>query len=116
MGYKKGYNQQKGVTNLTFETDELNSAIEIAFLKTFVFKFEYENIKNSSKSKSAFFEIGNTSISYQKKNNPLQFEVFANNLFNTKSKNNNSFSDYMNSEQTTFILPRAFMLSICYKL
>ncbi|SHI75920.1 carboxypeptidase regulatory-like domain-containing protein [Flavobacterium terrae] len=116
IGYKKGFNQFKSQTNSSFETNEFNADIEIPFRKSFVFKFEYENFKNSSTKQNNYFEIANTSLSYQKKNSPLRIEVFANNLFNNKIKTNNSFSDYLITEQQTYILPRVFMLSLSYKL
>ncbi len=116
VGYKKGFNQLKGITNSSYKTDEFNSDIEVSFLKSFTFKCEYENYKNNSKNQSNFFEIANASISYQKKNNPLLFEVFVNNLLDNKAKVTNSFSDYLITEQKTYILPRVFMLSISYKL
>ena len=116
LGYKKGYNQLKGITNSSYTTDEFNGDFEISFLKSFNFKFEYENYKNNSSNRSNFFEIANTSLSYQKKNKPLLFEIFVNNLLNNKIKVSNSFSDYLITEQKTYILPRVFMLSISYKL
>lgn len=116
IGYKKGFNQFKSQSSSSFETDEFNADLEIPFRKSFVFKFEYENFKNSSTTQNNYFEIANTSLSYQKKNSPLRIEVFANNLLNNKIKNNNSFSDYVTTEQQTYILPRVFMLSLSYKL
>ena len=116
LGYKKGYNQLIGITNSSYTTDEFNGDFEISFLKSFNFKFEYENYKNNSSNRSNFFEIANTSVSYQKKNKPLLFKIFVNNLLNNKIKVSNSFSDYLITEQKTYILPRVFMLSISYKL
>ncbi|GAW88559.1 hypothetical protein FPS14_contig00007-0010 [Flavobacterium psychrophilum] len=67
-------------------------------------------------NQSNFYEVANTSIRYQKNNNPFEFEIFANNLLDNKVKNNYSFSDYMISEQITYVLPRIFILSVTYKL
>lgn len=117
VGYTKGFSQFKGITTSYYKTDELFSDVEFNFLNYFIFKIEYENLKNTDNSNQTnFFAVANTSLRYQKKNSPFGFELFANNLFNTSSKNDYSFSDYVISDRTTFILPRVFMFSVSYKL
>ena len=112
IGYKKSFNQFRGITKTQFETDALNADLEFSFLKSFTFKLEYENFRNEN----SFFEIAHTSLSYQRKNNPLRFEIFVNNLLNNQAKVSNSFSDYIVSQQQTVILPRTLMLQLSYKL
>lgn len=117
IGYTKGFSQFYGITKTNYKKDAFNTNIEINLLKNFVFKFEYENLKNSdSNNQINFFEVANTSLRYQKKNSPLGFELFANNLFDNELRNDFAFSDYMISESSTYILPRIVMLSISYKL
>ena len=116
IGYIKGYSQFNGITKTNYQSDELNSELEFAFLKFFVYRFEYTSLKNSNSNQSNFYEIANTSIRYQKKNSAFGFEVFANNLLDARVKNDYSFSDYMISQQRNYILPRVVMFSVCYKL
>lgn len=117
IGYNKGFSQFNGITNSKYQSDAFNSDLEITFLKFFTYKFEYENLKNTdNNNQSNYFDVANTSIRYQKKNSPFGFELFANNLFNTNSKNDYSFSDFIISNRQTFILPRVFMFSVSYKL
>ncbi len=116
IGYTKGFSQIAGITKSNYKSDELNSELEFTFLKFFTYRAEYESIRNTNSSQSNFYEIVNTSIRYQKKNSPFGFELFCNNLLDNKVKNSYSFSDYMISQQTTYILPRIVMLSINYKL
>ena len=117
IGYNKGFSQFSGITNSKYQSDAFNSDLEITFLKFFTYKFEYENLKNTdNNNQSNYFDVANTSIRYQKKNSPFGFELLANNLFNTKSKNDYSFSDFIISNRQTFILPRVFMLNVSYKL
>ena len=117
IGYNKGFSQFNGITNSKYKSDSFNSDLEITFLKFFTYKFEYENLKNTdNNNQSNYFDVANTSIRYQKKNSPFGFELFVNNLFNTKSKNDYSFSDFIISNRQTFILPRVFMFSVSYKL
>lgn len=117
IGYNKGFSQFNGVTNSKYQSDAFNSDFEITFLKSFTYRIEYENLKNTNNNnQSNYFDIANTSIRYQKKNSPFGFELLANNLFNTKSKNDYSFSDFIISNRQTFILPRVFVFSVSYKL
>lgn len=117
IGYTKGFSQFKGLTVSNYQSDEFNSDFETTFLKHWIFKAEYQYLKNTNDSnQSNYFELANTSLRYQKKNSPFGFEFTINNLFDLKAKNNYSFSDFMISEQRTFILPRVFLFSISYKL
>ena len=117
IGYTKGFNQLKGLTNSGFKTDEFKISYEKSILKSWTFEIEYENFTNTNfANQSNFFEVANTSLRYHKKNSALSFELFANNFLNNKAKNTNTLSDFMVSEQTNFILPRVVMLLISYKL
>jgi hypothetical protein len=100
-----------------FQTDAITSDFDITIAKFWTFKYSHENLKNTNSNKqSNFYDIANTSLRYQKKNSPFGFELMANNLFDNKVKNDFSFSDYLISQRTTFVLPRVFMLSVSYKL
>jgi ribosomal protein S6 len=115
--YKKGFSQFEGITNAKYKTDAIISDLELSFLKSWTFKCNYENLKNTNNNNQTnFFEIANTSLRYQKKNSPIGFELIANNVFDIQKKNDFSFSDYFILEQSTFVLPRILMLSISYKL
>ena len=117
IGYNKGYSQFKGIAISNYQSDEFTSEVGFTFLKFFTFSFDYENLKNTNSSnQSNYYDIANSSLRYQKKNSPFGFELLANNLFNNKVKNDYSFSDYIITERTTFVLPRVFMLSVNYKL
>ena len=117
IGYNKGFSQFSGITRSNFQTDAITSNFDINIAKFWTFKFNYENLKNTNNNnQSNFYDIATTSLRYQKKNSPLGFEVVVNNLFDNKVKNDYSFSDYLISEQTTFVLPRVFLLSVSYKL
>lgn len=116
VGYTKGFSQFKGLTDSHFQTDSFTANIGFDFLRDFTFKFDYENLKNTGENQSDYFDIANVSLRYQKKNSPLGFEISATNLFDNEAKNSYSFSDFMVSRQTTFILPRIVMFSMSYKL
>ncbi len=117
FGYIKGFGSLSGLTNSKNTNDTFESSINIRFFKDFVFEMNYENFKTKNNTNTkTYFEIANSSVRYNKKNSPITFEVFVNNVFNTKSKNNISISDFLISESQTYILPRTVMLSLTYKI
>ncbi|MEW5676706.1 carboxypeptidase-like regulatory domain-containing protein [Flavobacterium enshiense] len=117
LGYTKGFNQTKGIAVNRFETDAFTTELEYSFFANWTFKGNYENFSNkNSFGHRSRYEIANASLDYQKKNSPWGFELSAQNFLNNGMKNNNSFSDYMISEQTTYVLPRVVMLSVRYKI
>jgi hypothetical protein len=117
IGYTKGYSQFNGITKSNFETDGINADFEITILKKWIYKIEYYNLKNMDNSNQTnFFEIANSSLRYQKKNSAFGFELSANNLFDIRAKNDFSFSDFVISQRSTFVLPRIVLLSVSYKL
>ena len=117
VGYKKGFSQFNGLTQVNYKTDAFNTSGSIEFLKYFVYKFSYDNLKNTNDAnQSNFFEVANTSLRYQKKNSPFGFELSANNLFDNRVKNDFSFSDYSISSYSRYIMPRALLFSVSYKL
>ena len=117
IGFTKGFSQFSGLTKSNFKTDALTADADFTFLKFWTYKFSYENLKNTNNNnQSNFYDIANTSLRYQKKNSPFGFELLVNNIFDNKVKNDYSFSDYLISERTTFVLPRVLLFSVSYKL
>ena len=117
VGYTKGFSQFKGITQSQFQFDTYNADAEFSFFKHWTYKLEYENTSNTNANQQRnFYDLANTSLRYQKKNSPFGFELSVNNLLNTSVKNDFSFSDYLISERTTFVLPRVVLFSISYKL
>lgn len=117
VGYKKGFSQFNGLTQSNYKTDAFDTSGTIEFLKHFVFKFSYENLKNTDNTnQSNFYEVANTSLRYQKKNSPFGFEISANNIFDNRVKNDFSFSDYSISNYSRYVMPRVVLLSVSYKL
>lgn len=113
FGYTKKYSRFINNISTDFNTNIFNSEFEIKFLKNYLLKFDYQNIKNSNQSN--YFDIANASIRYQKKNYPFYFFLSFNNIFNNNIKNENVFSNYIISNQNTFLLPSFFLISINYK-
>ncbi|MBQ0786336.1 MAG: carboxypeptidase-like regulatory domain-containing protein, partial [Oceanihabitans sp.] len=108
IGYSKDFNTYKYLTNKTkFENDDFFVNLEYDFLKDFIFKADYSlsNYQNKNIHAKNRFENANASLFYQKEDSPWGFEVSANNIFDTKFKQQNSFSNFLISDGRTFILP-----------
>ncbi|MFH6995228.1 carboxypeptidase-like regulatory domain-containing protein [Flavobacterium sp. FlaQc-48] len=117
VGYNKGFSSFSGLTKSHFQTDALTGAFEAAFFKFLTYKINYDYLRNKdSRNQSNYYDMIDTSLFYQKKNNPFGFQLSVTNLLDLKKKYTNKFSDYIISEQSTYILPRAIMFSISYKL
>lgn len=115
--YTKGFSQFNGLTRSDFKTEQLETRFDCAINQSLTWKADYNNVLNfNSFNQKSRYEIANTSLYFQKKNSPWGFEASANNFLNNKIKKNNSFSDYIISESTIFILPRMFLLTVSYKL
>ncbi|MEM6687001.1 MAG: hypothetical protein AAF617_14565, partial [Bacteroidota bacterium] len=117
VGYGKSFSQFRGLTDSSLETDFFNFDVNINFLKHFTFETDYEFTNNTNdRDLNTKFSIANASLTYNKKSSPFLFKITAQNYLNNKEINENFFSDLLISENTTFTLPRIYMLSISYKL
>lgn len=115
--YSKGYNEFKGLTTSKFKTDTFEADFEYDIYDFLTLKCDYESFENSnSANQRNRYEIANASLYYHKKNSLWGFEISATNFLNNGIKKDNSFSDYLISEKTTYILPRIFLFSVNYKL
>jgi hypothetical protein len=119
LGYT--YSPSIFITNVSssnFSNNEFFANLEYNFFEDFQFKTDYSRVdyKNKDAGIADTFDIANVSLFYQKEDSAWGFEVEATNLFNTKFKRSNSFSDFLISDQTTFILPRILMFKVSYKL
>lgn len=119
IGYTKDFNNYRSSGNINnFENDRFFINLEYDFLKRFIFKADYsfDSYKNKSSNLTNTFDTANTSLFYQKEDNPWGFEINATNLFNVTFKQQNSFNTFLISDSKTFILPRIIMFKISYKL
>lgn len=84
----------------------------------FVFSFEYQYFDYSNKKFNLQnkYQLAQASLLYQKENSPWSFEINTKNLFNSKFRNQNSFSDYIITDNKKFIQPFSILFSVNYKL
>lgn len=117
LSYNRTFNQFKGSTDSDFASDVFFAKMELRLWKHVIWNADYQYVRNGVESgqKNAF-DVANAAIRYQRPNKPFIFELFANNLLNYRSKNSYTFSDYAISQDRTFVLPRALMVCVSYKL
>jgi len=101
-----------------FITNEPYLTIDYDFLKRFIFSFDYENYsyQNKTFNQKNTYQLANATLSYKNEDSAWSFKIDAQNLFNVKYKNDNSFSSYIISDSKTYILPRILMFTIGYNL
>ena len=101
-----------------FNTDNIAAYLEYVFLEDFVLKGEYlyTSYNNEQNNTKNTFDNAGLSLFYHKEDSPWGFELKANNLFDTRFKQDNSFSSFLISDTKTFVLPRIVMFTISYKL
>lgn len=119
VGFQRSRNSFSSDLNLSrFRNDVFETELEYDFLKLFTFRADYEASKNRNilSQQNVRFETGNASLSYKKEKSPWSFDLSVTNFINNASRNSNSFSDLLVTEQSTFILPRIYLLTIRYKL
>ena len=118
IGYDKSIGIYTSNNNISkFNTNKSFMNIDYEF-KDFVFSFEYEyyNYNNKQFNLENKYQFANTSLLYQKENSVWSFELNAQNLFNSKFKNQNSFSEYIIRDKKKFIQPLLVMFSLNYKI
>ncbi|WP_452600640.1 carboxypeptidase-like regulatory domain-containing protein [Pontimicrobium sp. MEBiC06410] len=118
LNYNKSIsNYSSGVTS-RFETDLFSAFLEYDFFDDFIFNidYRYELYNNKTVGVSNKFNTANTSLFYQMTDSPWGFELSANNIFDVRFKQRNSFSSFLISDQKTFILPRILLFKISYKI
>ena len=115
--YNKTFNTFSSATVSKFETDTFAIDYDYEISEEFNFVADYDFQKNkNSQGQVTSFQSANANLEFKPKRSPWSFQVSITNAFNTGTINSNSFSDYLVSEQTTFILPRIVMLHLSYKL
>ncbi|WMW77839.1 carboxypeptidase-like regulatory domain-containing protein [Flavobacterium sp. 20NA77.7] len=117
VNYSKTFNRFFGLTNSKLISDNISLSIDVTFFKNFTFKSNYEvtyTINNLNQKST--YKIANALLCYQKKESPFRWELSAQNFLNNGKIIDNSFSDFMVSTTTTFVMPRIILVSVNYKI
>ena len=115
FGFTALINQYAGAT---FYTDKPSARLDYYFLDSFSFVSEYEfyHYYNHSKSVNNQYDFLTASLIYQKKDSKFEFKLAATNLLNTKSLNDDNFSQFLIKTSQYQVQPRYVILSLKYNL
>ncbi len=118
IGYTKSFSKflsSNTTSRFTNESPYIN--LEYEFLKGFVLLADYSSTsyKDNNGQKNRY-EIANASLFYQKEDSAWGFKISGTNILGVDFKNRNSFSDFIISDNKTFILPRIWLFTITYKI
>ncbi len=118
VGFNKSYsNFKSNTTNSNFTNQNPYINLEYDFLNGFIFEADYSsNTYKDDNGQKNNYEIANVSLFYQKEDSAWGFKVSGTNILGVDYKNRNSFSEYIISDQKTYILPRIWLFAITYKL
>ncbi len=110
--YETKINSQKFVNNEYF------FAVNYNFCENFELSFDFKNINYQDKFRNSenTFNITNASLSYYLEDSAWSFKLNATNLLNNRFRRQNTFTDFLISDETEFIFPRVILLNISYKL
>ncbi len=102
----------------SFEQVNPYAIIEYDFLNDFILKadYAYNLYKNKDSGDMNRFQLGNMSLYYNKEDRPWGFEIDVNNVFNTRFKRSNSFSQFIIADQRIYIQPRTILFKVSYNL
>lgn len=107
-------------TNATnkFYTQKPFARLDYYFLKSFSFVSEYEFYHYYSKDKTTNndYDFLSASIIYQKKDSKWEYKVSGTNILNTKSLNDDSFTQFSTRTSQYIVQPRYVILSLKYNL
>jgi hypothetical protein len=101
-----------------FYTDKPFAKLDYYFLDSFSFVTEYEfyHYYNSEKTVDNEYDFLSASLIYQKKGSKLEYKLSGTNLLNTKSINDDSFSQFSTKASQYTVQPLYMILSLKYNI
>lgn len=117
VGHQLNNLESNNVSN-NFENWTSRGAMDINFLKSFLFTADYElnYFTNNSTGQSSDFNTVNASLEYWKESSAWSFKLDATNLLNNEVKLSSNLSQFQASENRVFVQPRILLFSVTYKL
>jgi len=117
LGWRQRFNNFRGTNtsnNFTIITPYAN--LEYRFFTDFALTADYNftYFENEDRNEINRFSIGNASLLYQKEDSPWSITLEATNIFDTRLRNESSFSQFTVSDTRTFIQPRIVLLKLGY--
>ncbi len=116
IGYSITTNDYSGTK---FITEMPSAKLDYYFLDSFSFvaEYEYYHYSNNNKTVNNEYDFLSTSLIYQKtKDSKLEYKISATNLLNTKTLNDDSFTQFSTRTSQYTVQPRYIILSLKYNL
>lgn len=115
VGYNIAINDYQ---NTKFYTEKPSVRLDYYFLNAFSFVSEYEfyHYKNNDKTVNNEYDFLSASLIYQKKDSKFEYKISATNLLNTRSLNDDSFSQFSSRTSQYTVQPRYVIFSLKYNL
>lgn len=123
--YKKMPNLEVGYNivindyaNSVYYTDRPFAKLDYYFLDSFslVTEYEFYHYYNTEKSVNNEYDFLSASLIYQKKDSKFEYKISGTNLLNTKSLNDDSFSQFSTRTSQYTVQPRYLILSLKYNI
>lgn len=123
--YKKMPNLEVGYNivindyaNSVYYTDRPFAKLDYYFLNSFslVTEYEFYHYYNTEKSVNNEYDFLSASLIYQKKDSKFEYKISGTNLLNTKSLNDDSFSQFSTRTSQYTVQPRYLILSLKYNI
>jgi hypothetical protein len=104
--------------NNIYYTDKPFAKLDYYFLNSFSFVTEYEfyHYYNTNKTVNNQYDFLSASLIYQKKDSKFEYKISGTNLLNTKSINDDSFSQFSTRTSQYTVQPRYFIFSLKYNI
>jgi len=101
-----------------FYTDKPFAKLDYYFLNAFSFVAEYEfyHYYNTDKTVNNEYDFLSASLIYQKKDSKFEYKISGTNLLNTKSINDDSFSQFSTRTSQYTVQPRYLIFSLKYNI
>jgi hypothetical protein len=114
-----GYNVSiNNYANNVYYTDRPFAKLDYYFLNSFslVTEYEFYHYYNTEKTVNNEYDFLSASLIYQKKNSKFEYKISGTNLLNTKSLNDDSFSQFSARTSQYTVQPRYLILSLKYNI
>lgn len=119
IGYQQTYNKFESDNSVdSFKTHRPFANLEVVFFKDFTLTadYSYYQYKNKSGSIKNTYSFLSSDLYYQQGDSKWEFKLAASNLLDTKTINEDNFSELYSTSSQYFVQPRYVVLSVKYNL
>ena len=119
LGYRYTVNNyENGDLETTFYTSRPYARFDASFLKNFIFTVDYDyyNYRDKDDTIENTYAFLDANLYYQKEGSKWEFKISATNLLDTKTVEDNSFSQTFQRTTTYYVQPRYILFGVKYQI